>query len=341
MTPSQMIEVVKAHSNLENVEWRHKGLTTWTRTVAGHEFDFSALDYRINGDEFEQADASQPTPEPRRSLSRFDQPRPEPDLGYSGPTYRYGQKFRNSSNDDIYVLCQAAPFMMGFIGVESGNRWSEFIAVNKPRAVTQTELDRMSGSERGNFRLVNDLSQVIGTDNPADPTEVFKVGDKFMLDGCGPYMLVRTGTNEVILSNMDSGNRWTDVKRVKRTYTLYMEDMREIADGASVRLATPEEIRGALDILMPPPVVEIPIGTTSPADPGVWYPIGSQVMIDGEGPYILAQVGERSVCFIDANDANDGNRWTDPVLVKNPHGLHMEDLKAIAAEDDVVVIANE
>lgn len=338
MTPIQMQSVISAHARGEKVEWRHKGLTTWSRTVDGHEFDFSALDYRINGSEFGESDASQPTPEVRRSPSSFVQPRPEPDLGYSGVTYRYGQKFRNSSNDDIYVLCQAAPYMMGFIGVESGNRWSEFIAVHKPEAVTQTELDRMSGSERGNFRLINDASQAIGTDNPANPNEVFKVGDKFMIDGCGPYMLARTGFDSVVLSNMLTGNRWGDVKRVKRTHTLYMEDMREIAVGASVRLATTEEIRERLDISMPPPVVEIPIGTTSPSNPGVWYSRGIKAMLDGCGPYLLVQVGEKSVCFI---NANDGNRWTEPVLVRDPHKLYMEDLKAIANEDDVVVVVNE
>lgn len=69
---------------------------------------------------------------------------------YTGPFYRIGQRF--TIDGSTHILCAVSSRLVAFIGLSSGNRWTEPAAVRDPGSITKAELDRIA--DGSNYELV-------------------------------------------------------------------------------------------------------------------------------------------------------------------------------------------
>lgn len=75
---------------------------------------------------------------------------PRPVTPYTGPFYHVGQRF--TIEGGTYILCAVSSRLVAFIGLSSGNRWTEPAAVHDFGSITKAELGRIAGGS--NYELV-------------------------------------------------------------------------------------------------------------------------------------------------------------------------------------------
>jgi len=67
-------------------------------------------------------------------------------------TFHIGQRFYH--DQDVYILAQVMPLRVALINLQTGNRWSDPVAVQNVQAITSEELEYIMAGNITSFSLI-------------------------------------------------------------------------------------------------------------------------------------------------------------------------------------------